>query len=92
LSLLLLNAHTNKLQHDACFSRELITLNMFPNKSHEYKDYTHKDLFLSFIFQGWVLQQPRLKRRTKELVALFAGVLITRQALVQTANLSKRKN
>jgi hypothetical protein len=37
-------------------------------------------------------RQPRLKRRTKELVALFTGVLITGQALVQTANLSKRKN
>jgi hypothetical protein len=36
-------------------------------------------------------RQPRLKGRTKELVALFAGVLITGQALVQTANLSKRK-
>jgi hypothetical protein len=37
-------------------------------------------------------RQPRSKRRTKELVALFAGVLIIGQALVQTANLSKRKN
>jgi hypothetical protein len=37
-------------------------------------------------------RQPRLKGRTKELVALFAGVLITGQVLVQTANLSKRKN
>ena len=36
-------------------------------------------------------RQPRSKRRTKELVALFAGVLITGQALVQTVNLSKRK-
>jgi hypothetical protein len=36
-------------------------------------------------------RQPRSKRRTKELVALFAGVLNTGQALVQTANLSKRK-
>jgi hypothetical protein len=27
-------------------------------------------------------RQPRLKRRTKELVALFAGVLITGQAFV----------
>jgi hypothetical protein len=34
----------------------------------------------------------RSKRRTKELIALFAGVLITAQALVQTANLSRRKN
>jgi hypothetical protein len=33
-----------------------------------------------------------IKRRTKELVVLFAGVLITRQVLVQTVNLSKRKN
>jgi hypothetical protein len=37
-------------------------------------------------------RQPRSKGRTNELVALFAGVLITGQALVQTANLSKRKN
>jgi hypothetical protein len=37
-------------------------------------------------------RQPRLKRRTKELVALFAGVLITGQARVHIANLSKRKN
>jgi hypothetical protein len=37
-------------------------------------------------------RQSHLKRRTKELVPLFAGVLITGQALVQTANLSKRKN
>jgi hypothetical protein len=37
-------------------------------------------------------RKPRSKRRTKELVVLFAGVLITRQALVQSANLSKRKN
>jgi transglutaminase/protease-like cytokinesis protein 3 len=37
-------------------------------------------------------RQPRLKGRTKVLVALFAGVLITGQVLVQTANLSKRKN
>jgi hypothetical protein len=37
-------------------------------------------------------RQPRLKGRTKELVALFAGVLITGQALVQTANLSKKRN
>ena len=37
-------------------------------------------------------RQPRLKGRTKELVALFVGVLITGQARVQTANLSKRKN
>jgi hypothetical protein len=37
-------------------------------------------------------RQPHLKRRIKELVALFAGVLITGQALVQAANLSKRKN
>jgi hypothetical protein len=37
-------------------------------------------------------RQPRLKGRTKEVVALFAGVLITGQALVQTTNLSKRKN
>jgi hypothetical protein len=37
-------------------------------------------------------RQPRLKGRTKELVALFAGVLITGQTLVQTANSSKRKN
>jgi hypothetical protein len=29
---------------------------MFTNKSHEYKDNTHQDLFLSYIFQGWVLQ------------------------------------
>jgi hypothetical protein len=36
-------------------------------------------------------RQLRSKRRTKELVALFAGVLNTRQALVRTANLSKRK-
>jgi hypothetical protein len=36
-------------------------------------------------------QTPCLKGRTKELVALFVGVLITGQALVQTANLSKRK-
>jgi hypothetical protein len=35
-------------------------------------------------------RKPRSKR-TKELVALFAGVLIIGQALVQTANLSKRK-
>jgi hypothetical protein len=31
------------------------------------------------------------KRKIKELVALFAGVLITGQALLQTANSSKRK-
>ena len=31
-------------------------------------------------------------KRTKELVVLFVGVLITGQALVQTANLNKRKN
>jgi hypothetical protein len=37
-------------------------------------------------------QAASFKRRTKELVALFAGVLVTRQALVETANLSKRKN
>jgi hypothetical protein len=33
-----------------------------------------------------------IKRRTNELVALFTGVLINGQALVQTTNLSKRKN
>jgi hypothetical protein len=32
------------------------------------------------------------KRRTKELVVLFVGVLIIGQALVQTTNLNKRKN
>jgi hypothetical protein len=37
-------------------------------------------------------RQPHSKRRTKELVVLFAGVLITGQALVQTTNLNKRKN
>jgi hypothetical protein len=37
-------------------------------------------------------QVASFKKRTKELVALFARVLITGQALVQTANLSKRKN
>jgi hypothetical protein len=37
-------------------------------------------------------RQPRSKRRTKELVDLFVGVLITGQALVQTTNLSKIKN
>jgi hypothetical protein len=37
-------------------------------------------------------RQPRSKRRTKELVVLFAEVLIIGQALVQTANLNKRKN
>jgi hypothetical protein len=37
-------------------------------------------------------QVASFKRRTKELVALFTGVLVTRQALVQTTNLSKRKN
>jgi hypothetical protein len=31
-------------------------------------------------------------KRTKELVALFAGVLLIGQVLVQTTNLSKRKN
>jgi hypothetical protein len=36
-------------------------------------------------------RQPHSKRRTKELVALFGGVLITGQMLVQTANLSKKK-
>jgi hypothetical protein len=34
----------------------------------------------------------RSKRRTMELVALFAEALIIGQAHVQTANLSKRKN
>jgi hypothetical protein len=38
------------------------------------------------------IRRLRLKRRTMELVALFVGVLITRQALVQTADLSNRKN
>jgi hypothetical protein len=37
-------------------------------------------------------RQPRLKERTKVLIALFAGVLITGQVLVQTINLTKRKN
>jgi hypothetical protein len=37
------------------------------------------------------IRQPRLKGRTKVLVALFALVLIIGQVLVQTANLSKRK-
>jgi hypothetical protein len=37
-------------------------------------------------------RQPRSKRRTKELVDLFVGVLITGQALVQTTNLIKIKN
>jgi hypothetical protein len=36
-------------------------------------------------------KQPRSKRRIKELDALFVGVLIIGQALVQTTNLSKRK-
>jgi hypothetical protein len=36
-------------------------------------------------------RQSRSKRRTKELVVLFMGVLITEQALVQTTNLNKRK-
>jgi hypothetical protein len=36
-------------------------------------------------------RQP-CSKRTNELVALFTGVLIIRQALVQTTNLSKRKN
>jgi hypothetical protein len=34
-----------------CFIRELFTLNMFLNDSHEIECNTHKDLFLSFIFQ-----------------------------------------
>jgi hypothetical protein len=37
-------------------------------------------------------RQPHSKRRTKELVALFVGVLNTGQVLVQTAKLSKIKN
>jgi hypothetical protein len=37
-------------------------------------------------------RQPRSKRRTKELVALFLGVLIIELALVQSTNLSKIKN
>jgi hypothetical protein len=37
-------------------------------------------------------KQPRLKRSIKELDALFAGVLIIGQVLVQTTNLSKIKN
>jgi hypothetical protein len=37
-------------------------------------------------------RQPHSKRRTKELVVLFVGVLIIGQALAQTANLNKRKN
>jgi hypothetical protein len=35
LIIILLNAQTNKLQHDACFIGELCTLNIFPNNSHE---------------------------------------------------------
>jgi hypothetical protein len=38
------------------------------------------------------IRQPRSKRRTKDLVALFVGVLIIGQTFVLIANLSKRKN
>jgi hypothetical protein len=52
--LLLLNAQTNKFQHDACFIEEFFTLNVFSNNSHEIKA-LHIKIY-SFLFQSWVLQ------------------------------------
>ena len=51
-----------KVQHDAHFIKDLSTLSMPTNNYHEWKGTTHEDLFLSLIFQSWVLQiLPPLK-------------------------------
>jgi hypothetical protein len=55
--LLFIDATTHKHHHDAHFIEDLFILTMSPNNSHKWKkNITYEDLFLSFIFQGWVLQ------------------------------------
>ena len=41
-----------------CFIRELFTLNMSLNDSHDIEGNTHKDLSLSFIFQKLGITNP----------------------------------
>jgi hypothetical protein len=71
ICLLILNAQPNKLQHDAHFIEELFTLTMSSNNSHEWKGTTHEDLFLSPIFQSWVLHNLHHKWLIQRLNTIF---------------------
>ena len=51
-----------KVQHDAHFIKDFSTLSMPTNNYHEWKGTTHEDLFLSLIFQSWVLHLLTLVR------------------------------